>query len=121
MVIEDAASSVTGTYSVTAGWTKDVDLGVTGYDGMDGHKPATGASETPSITQSSGNHSLIGFVLKGSGKVSGGAGYVKQSTAGNSGASAFSLSASNEAQMLTIAIAPDSSKGEVCCGSGLRP
>ncbi len=31
---------------------------------MGGHKPATGASETPSITQSSGNHSLIGFVVK---------------------------------------------------------
>jgi fibronectin type 3 domain-containing protein len=64
MVIEDAASSLIGTYSVTTGWTKDVDLSVTGYDGMDGHKPATGASETPSITQSSGNHSLIGFVVK---------------------------------------------------------
>ncbi len=64
MVIENAASSVAGTYTVTSGWTKDVDLSVTGYDGMDGHKPATGASETPSITQSSGNHSLIGFVVK---------------------------------------------------------
>jgi len=64
MVIENAASSVAGTYTVTSGWTIDVDLSVTGYDGMDGHKPATGASETPSITQSSGNHSLIGFVVQ---------------------------------------------------------
>ncbi|MGD0572694.1 MAG: cellulase family glycosylhydrolase [Sedimentisphaerales bacterium] len=64
MVIENAASSIIGTYTVTSGWTKDVDLSVTGYDGMDGHKPATGASETPSITQTSGNHSLIGFVVK---------------------------------------------------------
>jgi hypothetical protein len=31
---------------------------------MGGHKPATGASETPSVTLSSGNHSLIGFVIK---------------------------------------------------------
>jgi hypothetical protein len=64
MVLESAASSVAGTYSVTLGWTKDIDLSVTGYDGMDGNKAATGVSETPSITQSSGNHSLIGFVAK---------------------------------------------------------
>jgi fibronectin type 3 domain-containing protein len=64
MVIENAASSIIGTYTVTSGWTKDVDLSVSSYDGMDGHKPATGASETPSITQTSGNHSLIGFVVK---------------------------------------------------------
>jgi hypothetical protein len=31
---------------------------------MCGHKPATGVSETPSITQLSGNHALIGFVVK---------------------------------------------------------
>lgn len=65
MVFESATSSVAGTYTVTAGWTKDVDLSVSGYDGMDGHKPATDAGETPSVTQSSsGNHSLIGFVVK---------------------------------------------------------
>ena len=65
MVIENATSSVAGTYTVTTGWIKDVDLTVTGYDGMDGHKPATGASETPSVTQaSSGNHVLIGYVAK---------------------------------------------------------
>ncbi len=64
MVLECAASSVAGTYTVTAGWTKDIDLSVSSYDGMGGHKPATGTSETPSVTQSSGNHSLIGFVVK---------------------------------------------------------
>jgi len=64
MVIEDAASSLAGTYSVTTGWTNDIDLSVSGYDGMNGHKPATGASETPSVTQASGNHVLIGFVVK---------------------------------------------------------
>jgi hypothetical protein len=37
---------------------------VSGYDGMDGHKSATGAGETPSVSQSSGNHVLIGFVVK---------------------------------------------------------
>jgi fibronectin type 3 domain-containing protein len=64
MVLESAASSVEGTYSVTTGWAKDLDLSVSGYDGMGGHKAATGANETPSITQSSGSHSLIGFVVK---------------------------------------------------------
>jgi len=117
-VIEAAASSSTGTYSVTTGWTKDLDLSVTGYDGMGGDKPATGASETPSITQASGNHSLIGFVVQGIGVVSGGAGYVRQSTAGSSGPSTFSLTASHKAQMLTIAIAPNSC---ACCASQIRP
>jgi fibronectin type 3 domain-containing protein len=64
MVIEDAASFASGTYTVTSGWTKDVDLSVSGYDGMDGHKLATGASETPSVSESTGNHVLIGFVVK---------------------------------------------------------
>jgi hypothetical protein len=53
--------------------------------------------------------------------VSGGAGYVKQSFAGSSGTSTFSLTSANDAQMLTIAIAPDSSKGEVCSEGELRP
>jgi hypothetical protein len=64
MVLEDAASSVAGTYTATTGWTKDVDLSVSGYDGMDGHRAAAGISVTPSTTQASGNHSLIGFVVK---------------------------------------------------------
>jgi hypothetical protein len=64
MVLESAASFSTGTYTVTAGWTKDIDLSVPSYDGMGGHKPATGASETPSVTQLAGNNSLIGFVVQ---------------------------------------------------------
>ena len=64
MVIEDATSSGAGTYTVPADWIKDVDLGTTSYDGMDGHKSATGVSETPSVSQASGNHVLIGFVVK---------------------------------------------------------
>jgi regulation of enolase protein 1 (concanavalin A-like superfamily) len=64
MVIEDAAGSVSGTYTVTTGWTKDVELGSANPDGMDGHKPATGVAEIPSVTSSaSGNHALIGFVV----------------------------------------------------------
>jgi len=64
MVIENSTSSVTGTYSVTTGWSKDIDLGVNGYDGMDGRKSATGVSETPSVSQQIGNHALIGFVIR---------------------------------------------------------
>lgn len=52
----------------------------------------------------------------GDGTVSGGAGYVMQSSSGSSGISNFSLGSSNEAQMLTIAIAPNSDTG--CTGSG---
>jgi hypothetical protein len=43
------------------------------------------------------------------GIVSGGAGYVKQSAAGSSGTSNFSLTTPNEARMITIAIAPANS------------
>ncbi len=64
MIIENAASSVTGTYLPAIGWTKDVDLSVSGYDGMDGHKNAAGINETPAITQASANHSLIAYVVK---------------------------------------------------------
>ncbi len=64
MAIESAASSVAGTYTVTTGWTEGLDLSVTGYDGMGGYEATTGTSVTPSVTQSSGNHSLIGFVVK---------------------------------------------------------
>jgi len=45
--------------------------------------------------------------------VSGGAGYVKQSAAGGSGISDFSLTASQESRTITIAIAPDPAGGGV--------
>jgi fibronectin type 3 domain-containing protein len=64
MVIESASSSAGGTYTSTAGWIIDVDLGSSSPDAADGHKPATGASETPNVTQASGNHVLIGYVAK---------------------------------------------------------
>jgi hypothetical protein len=57
------------------------------------------------------------------GTVSGGAGYVRQATAGPSGTSTttFTLGSSNEARMLTIAIAPDGAKGDACCGNQIQP
>jgi|GEM_PF-1109615 len=138
MVIEAAASSNTGTYSVTTGWTKALEFsaggggggpggggpgggGPSSYGGMGGYEAASGTSVTPSITQSNGDHSLIGFVVQSSGDVSGGAGYVKQATAGSSGTSNFILSESKDARLLTIAIAPDSTKDSACCGNEIRP
>ena len=54
----------------------------------------------------------------GSGEpISGGAGYVKQSAAGDSGTSEFALTASQQSQMLTIAIAPAPGSGGDCGGT----
>ena len=64
MVIEAAASTNTGTYTMNNGFTKDIDLGVAGYDGEGGHKSATGADERPSVAQGGLCQSLIGFVVK---------------------------------------------------------
>jgi len=55
------------------------------------------------------------------GTVSGGAGYVRQSASGSSGTSNFSLGSSNEAMMITIAIAPAGNDGYDCCGDYLQP
>jgi hypothetical protein len=61
-----------------------------------------------------------GVVISAAG-VSGGAGYVRQSAAGSSGASTFSLTVSQEARMLTIAIAPSYDSRNDCCGEEIRP
>jgi type II secretory pathway pseudopilin PulG len=54
------------------------------------------------------------------GTVSGGAGYIRQPTAGSSGTSTFTLGSSNDAMMMTIAIAPASNGALDCCPE-LRP
>jgi hypothetical protein len=66
MVIDAATCSNTGTYTTNNGFTKGVDFAVSNFDGVDGHKSATGASETPSVTHSTttGRQSLIGFVVR---------------------------------------------------------
>ncbi|MDD5328002.1 MAG: LamG domain-containing protein [Phycisphaerae bacterium] len=51
---------------------------------------------------------------------SGGAGYIRQAMAGNSGTSNFALDRENEAAMLTIAIAP-AAGDDYCCGGQLQP
>jgi len=124
MVLEAAACSATGTYTMNNSFTKDIDLSVTGYDGGCGHKSATGVSETPSVTHETGRQSLIGFVVQGggfTGTVSGGAGYVRQANAGSSGTSTFTLGSSNEARTLTIAIAPADSGQDDCCQDNIMP
>jgi len=64
MVIEAAACDVIGTYTMNNGFTKDIDLSVTGCDGGGGHKSATGIDEIPSVTHATGQQSLIGFVVR---------------------------------------------------------
>jgi hypothetical protein len=65
----------------------------------------------------SGENLWIDDLTISTGGVSGGAGYIKQSTAGSSGTSNFSLGSANEARTLTIAIKPADS-GRCDCGSG---
>jgi unsaturated rhamnogalacturonyl hydrolase len=66
MVIEGGTCTETGTYTANNDFTPDIDLGVTGFDGMDGHKPATGVAETPSVTHSTSTNrqAIIGFVVQ---------------------------------------------------------
>jgi hypothetical protein len=66
MVIDAAACSNTGTYTVNNSFTKALELTITNADGVDGYKSATGANETPSVKHSTtnGRQSLIGFVVK---------------------------------------------------------
>jgi unsaturated rhamnogalacturonyl hydrolase len=67
MVIAGATCTETGTYTANNGFTKDVDLSVFNFDGMGGHKAATGAAETPSVTHSTSTNrqAIIGFVVQG--------------------------------------------------------
>ncbi len=56
----------------------------------------------------------VSITVPGTGMVSGGAGYLKQSTAGDSGTENFALTSSNASQMLTVAIAPADQSSEDC-------
>ena len=67
MVLEAATSSSTGLYTPNNGFTEALELTITNADGMGGHKSATGAAETPSVTHSDSTnvrHVLIGFVVQ---------------------------------------------------------
>jgi hypothetical protein len=64
-----------------------------------------------------------GNTLSGSssGTVSGGAGYIRQSAAGSSGTSTFTLGSASAALTLTIAIAPSDTNSYPCCQSYILP
>jgi type II secretory pathway pseudopilin PulG len=117
MVIDAATCGNVGDYTVNNGFTEAIEFDMDTSVGTSGYKSATGANETPSVTHvgTMNRQVIIGFVVQSgagdSGTVSGGAGYVKQSSSGDSGTSTFSLGSENEAQMLTIAIAPDPDSG----------
>ncbi len=119
MVILAATAGNTGSYSVKNGFTEAIELSITSADGVAGYKQATGASERPKITHSNPYRQvLIGFVVQNGGiisdgMVSGGAGYVRQSSSGDSGTSSFALTASQKSQMITIAITPDPSGASI--------
>jgi type II secretory pathway pseudopilin PulG len=125
MVIDAATCSNTGTYTVNNSFTEALELTITNADGVAGYKSASGTNETPSVTHSTSNgrQSLIGFVVQGTGlgTVSGGAGYVRQSVAGSSGTSTFTLGSSKPARTLTIAIAPSDPNNNACCQSNILP
>ena len=67
--------------------------------------------EASSLDPQGGGENLwiddVTVAVPGTGAVSGGAGYIRQSAAGSSGTSTFTLGSANEAKTLTIAIAPD--------------
>jgi PKD repeat protein len=65
MVIVSSTSGNTGSYSVNNGFTEAVEHSIVSSDGVDGYKSATGANETPSVTQQGANRqSIIGFVVR---------------------------------------------------------
>ncbi len=127
MVIVAAVCGNNGSYTLNNGFTEGTDqsVGSNGHTGVTGHKAATGADETPSATHTDANRqAIIGFVVQSGSSndtVSGGAGYVMQTSSGDSGTSDFTLNSANEAQMITIAIAPDVSEDLDACGNSIRP
>jgi hypothetical protein len=68
MVILAATCGNLGSYTLNNGFIEGTDqsVGTYGHTGVTGHKPATGASETPSATHSStvNRQVIIGFVVK---------------------------------------------------------
>jgi hypothetical protein len=121
MVILGAVCGNNGSYTLTGGFTEGTDqsVGYNGHTGVTGSKSATGANEVPGADffGTVNRQAIIGFVVPCAdigleGTVSGGAGYTMQCGSGDSGTSSFSLDSSNEAQTLTIAIAPNSAGGD---------
>ena len=78
-------------------------------------------SSTATVTSSVDGHMTIALKPIGDDTVSGGAGYLRQSLAGNSGTSTFALTAADVARMLTIAIAPSDPNNNACCQGNILP
>ena len=65
LVILAATNGNTGNYTVNNGFAEAIELTITSADGVAGSKPATGATETPSVTHSAPiRQSLIGLVIR---------------------------------------------------------
>ncbi|MGA1979396.1 MAG: LamG domain-containing protein [Sedimentisphaerales bacterium] len=126
---DSAAAAWSGwTNANLSGLTERSDGGTTSGNGggvgvATGLKSTAGSTgqTTATVTSSVDGHMTIALKPVGDGTVSGGAGYVKQSLAGGSGTSNFQLTASKDARMLTIAIAPATNGSYDCCGDYLRP
>jgi hypothetical protein len=78
---------------------------------------ATGISTSTKIASTTDTYMTIALKPVNT-AVSGGAGYVGQSSSGDSGTSTFALTASNVSQMLTIAIAPADTNS---CEGSIQP
>jgi hypothetical protein len=111
-----------------SGLTERSDGGTTSGNGggvgvATGLKATAGSvgSSTATVTSSVDGHMTIALAPIGDGTVSGGAGYVRQASAGSSGTSTFSLTAPDPARMLTIAIAPSDPNNNACCQSNILP
>jgi hypothetical protein len=65
MVIEAAACSTTGTFTLNNNFSLVTEYTMTGSDGVDGYKRATGVSEIPSVTHSisTARKVILGFVV----------------------------------------------------------
>ncbi|MBN1391354.1 MAG: hypothetical protein JW947_00970, partial [Sedimentisphaerales bacterium] len=68
MVVLGATCGNAGNYTVNNGFTKGYENDMASSTGTAGHKSATGASETPSVTHNSANRQvIIGFVVQSGG------------------------------------------------------
>ena len=99
----DTVGTVTNSYNCTIGATNGSAYFCDGtIDDVRTYNRVLSADEITALAAGSGG---------GSASVSGGAGWLSQSSSGSSGTSTFSLTASQEAQLLTIAITPDPDGG----------
>lgn len=108
-----------GTIALTAGQLYEIKVEF--YDNTNNAKINlywSSLSQSEEIIPESQLYAAVGG---GGDPISGGAGYVKQPTSGDSGTSNFSLGSSNETKTLTIAIAPENEGGGSGGGGDINP